>query len=72
MSVLAYYSPDQGQPVAVEPLLKVRVCEAYNSGVSAEPIKRRFHLTDGEFEDMTGEPVEETEDTGGRSATTGY
>ena len=64
-------TPDEGQSAAVEPSLKERVCEAYYSDVPAELIKHRFHLSDGEFEDMVGELVEEPEDTG-RSAITGY
>ena len=51
--------------------LKEKVNQDYDSGVPAELIKRRYHLTDSEFDDMVGGPTEEDDDTG-RSETTGY
>ena len=48
-----------------------RVLAAVDAGIPFEIIKHHFHLTDGEFEDFTGEFIDDPDDTG-RSPITGY
>ena len=51
--------------------LAERVLDAVHAGMPFDLIKHRFHLTDGEFEDITGESADEPDETG-RSSVTGY
>ena len=63
--------PAEIQLLGTEPSFADRVLAAVNAGMPFEIIKHRFHLTDGEFEDITGESIEEPDETG-RSVVTGY
>ncbi len=63
--------PAEARSPGTEPLFADRVLAAVDAGMPFEIIKHRFHLTDGEFEDITGEALEEPDETG-RSPTTGY
>lgn len=62
---------DAAPSPATEPPLADRVRAAVVAGESFALIKHRFHLTDGEFEDITGESSAEPDETG-LSAVTGY
>ena len=54
-----------------EPSFAERVLAAVAAGMPFEIIKHRFHLTDGEFEDITGECSDEPDDIG-QNVVTGY
>ena len=64
-------TPAEARSPATEPSFADRVRAAVAAGMPYVIIKHRFHLTDGEFEDITGESIEEPDETG-RSAVTGY
>ena len=51
--------------------LKDQVLDALDAGVDVERIMNHFNLSLGEFEDITGEVVDEDE-ANGRSEVTGY
>ena len=63
--------PAEARSPGTDSSFEDRVRAAVNAGMPFEIVKHRFHLTDGEFEDISGESIDEPDDTG-RSPITGY